>query len=156
MKSQSGFTLVEMIVVIAVISIISAIVTLNFQRMNAKYTVESNTKEIYSILMRARNDASTTNTRRLVALAANQVQTGVDTNGDGDFDGTPASTTYPRFTINFSASPVIFDRRGLTNSLQTISITGYSAGVTPTMDCIVIGATRINIGIMTGGNCDQR
>jgi hypothetical protein len=150
-------------VVVTLIGIILAMVTLNFTQLNEKYTVESNTKEIYSILMRARNDASTTNIPRLVRLNTNQVQTGADANGDNVID-VPITKPYPRFTINCGANPcvnntVAFDRRGLPNNLQTLSITGFSAGTTPAMNCITIAATRINIGIMTGlpgGNCVQR
>lgn len=158
MKAQSGFTLVEIMIVVAIIGIVLAMVTLNFTQLNEKYTVESNTKEIYSILMRARNNASTTNTPRVVLLAANQVQTGPDTDGDNNINGTAVTTNYPRFTINFDAArnPVVFDRRGLANNSQTISIEGFSGGTTPAMDCIEVAFTRITIGKLTGGNCVPR
>lgn len=155
MRDQSGFTLVELMVVVALVGIILAMATLNFNRMNEKYTLESNIKEIYAILMKARNDASNTNTPRLVVLAANQVQTGADADEDNVIDaGTAATTPYPRFTI--SAANIGFNRRGLTNNLQTIRITGYSTGTAPAMDCIVVAQTRINIGLWTGGKCVQR
>ena len=148
MKLQDGFTLIELLIVVSITGIILAMVTLSFSRMNQKYNVESDIKEIYSILMRARNDASKTNTQRVVSLTANQVQ----------------NNRY-RFTINCGTSPVApcvaadaitFDRRGLADKDQTISITGYSADTNPTMDCIEVAATRINIGIMNGVNCVQR
>ncbi len=148
MKLQDGFTLIELLIVVSITGIILAMVTLSFSRMNQKYNVESDIKEIYSILMRARNDASKTNTQRVVSLTANQVQ----------------NNRY-RFTINCGTSPVApcvaadaitFDRRGLADKDQTISITGYSADTNPTMDCVEVAATRINIGIMNGVNCVQR
>ncbi len=159
MKAESGFTLIELLIVVALIGIIMAFVTLNFRQLNEKYRIESSTKEIYTTLMRARNDASTTNTTRLVVLAANQIQTGADADGDGNIDGTPITTTYPRFILTFAGSPIIFDRRGMStgfNSNQTIRITGYSADITPAMDCLVISPTRINIGQWSGGTCVQR
>ena len=156
MNTQSGFTLIEMVVVVAVISVLLAIATLKFSKLNEKYTVESNIKEIYSILMRARNSAANTNTPNVIVFTPNQLQTGEDTNGDNNIDGASDSMNYPRFNINFSASPVVFDRRGLTNNIQTIRITGFSAEANPIMDCIVISSTRINIGLMTGGTCVQK
>lgn len=153
-RDQSGFSLVELVVIVATIGTLLAIATLHFSRMNEKYRVESNIKEIYTILMRARNDAMATNIRHQVDLAANQLQFGRDANNDGNID-TPATIPFPNFTINFAANTIAFDRRGLTNNIQTIRITGYPAGVTPLMDCITVANTRINMGRMNGANCDQ-
>jgi type IV fimbrial biogenesis protein FimT len=144
MKAQNGFTLVELIIVVTVAGIIMTLATLNFRQLNEKSRVESNVKEIYSTLMRARNDAASTNTTRTVNFSANQVQIGA------------TILNYPRFILTFTASPIIFDRRGLTTNGQTIRITGYSPNTDPALDCIVITDTRINYGKWTGANCVQR
>jgi len=175
MKAQYGFTLVELMIVVAIIGILLAIVALSFTQWNDKYTVESYTKEIHSILMKARNDAANTNTQRLVTLTANnQVQVTQDDNGNGVVDvtdgngvvdpGEPTTTKpYPQFTMNSSlgALPrtIVFDRRGMTNNFQTLSIpvrsvadpAGYSPNASPGVDCVVVAVTRINMGLMTGG-----
>jgi len=163
MKAQAGFTLVELMIVVAIIGIIMAIATMNFTQSNDKYTVESYTKEIYSILMQARNDAANTNTQIRVTLAANLLTTHQDTNGDGVVDaGEPTTTNpYPRFVMNSNIAgglpaTIIFDRRGLTTNFQTINITGYSPNASPGVDCITIAATRVNMGLMTGGACVQQ
>ncbi len=147
MKIQGGFTLVEVIIVLALIVIIGLMASLNFSRWTAKSTVEGYTKEIYSLLMKARNDATNTNLPRSVAVNANQVVISDGTNS--------TSKNFPRYAITPDANPINFDRRGLTAN-NRIRITGYPANTNPTMDCIAISATRLNIGLMTGGNCVQR
>ena len=146
-RTQSGFTLVEVMIVVAIIGIFASIATLNFSQMNSKYTIESYTKEIHALLMRARNDASTSNIPRIVTLSANQIQVTSDTDGDGAVDaGEPTITyPYPRFALQFTSSKIIFDRRGLTNNFQTLYIF-HPGDAAPGTDCIVVSATRINIG----------
>jgi prepilin-type N-terminal cleavage/methylation domain-containing protein len=164
LQAQSGFTLVEVVIVVAIIGIILSIVGLNFTQWNDKYSVESYTREIHSILMRARNDAATTNSQLRVALAANQVTTHHDADGDAVIDAGERTTVnpYPRFTMNSSIggglpTTIVFDRRGMTNNIQTLNITGYSPNSSPRVDCIVVAFTRINMGRMTGGGvCDQQ
>lgn len=157
-KSQAGLTLVELMVVIAIIGIVLAIAALNFKQWNDKYTVETYTKEIYAILMKARNDAANSNSQVRVILAANQVRTHHDIDNDDVEDaGEPIVTKpYPQFTIQFAASPIVFDRRGVTTNNQTIQIVGYSPNASPGVDCIAVAWTRINMGIMTGVDCAQQ
>lgn len=158
-KTHSGFTLPEVAIVVAIIGILLAIATLNFRQMNNKYTIESYTKEIHALLMRARNDASTSNIQRVVTLAANQIQVTSDTNGNGVVNAGEPTITYPyrQFALQFANNPIIFDRRGIANAVvnQTLQIV-HNGDATPSTDCIVVSATRINIGRMTGGVCGQQ
>lgn len=175
MRVQSGFTLVELMIVVAVSGLLLAIAIMNFSQWNDKYTVESYTKEIYSILMKARNDAANTNIQNLVTMSANQMQVTQDDNGNGVVEATdgngavdagePTTTrTYPRFTITSSSGAlpqtIVFNRRGMPNILQTIRITNYSPNASPGVDCIAVARTRINMGLIRviGGaaTCEQQ
>ncbi|MFA7382903.1 MAG: GspH/FimT family pseudopilin [Desulfurivibrionaceae bacterium] len=166
MKAQAGFTLVELMIVVTIAVIFMAIAAMIFTHWNDKHTVEAYTKEIHSILLKARNDAANTNTQQLVTLAANQLQVTQDDDSDGAVDaGEPTTTNpFPRFAIKFTVSPIVFNRRGITSNIQTITIpvwsvadpTGYSLNASPGVDCIVVAQTRINMGLMTGGVCAQQ
>jgi len=157
MKGQDGFSLVELVVVIVSILTLTMVATLYFQPLNAKHQVESLTKEMYSVLMRARNDAAMTNTPQVVIVTAHNIQSGPN-NGSGVINGSPVGVVQaPGYTITFTASPIMFDRRGLANPTPArLEITGYAGNVNPAMDCVAIDATRINIGKMGGGICAQR
>ncbi len=157
MNNEKAFTLLELLIVIAIAVVIMSIATLVFSRMSRQYQVESNLKEIYATLMRERNSASTTNIPSTITFAANSITVTKDLNQDGDTldAGEQSASNYSGFTIQIPNSPVVFDRRGLSSVNTTMRLTGYGGDISP-LDCLVISATRINMGRWQGGNCVQQ
>lgn len=157
MRANLGFTLVELMVVVGIIGIVLAIATMNIRQWNDKYTVESYTKEIHSILMKARNDAANTNTPVSITLAANLITTFRDFNGNAIADpGETITKPHPQFSMISDLglpTTIIFDRRGIPDNTPILSITNYAPNASPGVDCVVVAPTRINMGIMTGGAC---
>ena len=156
MKNDDGFTLVELALVVALIGLALAYAGMNLNKMNTKYTAESEIKEIHSILMTARNDATRSNTTRLVVLGARQVQSGIDDDGDGTIDSSLQQRTFTKFNITYTNPTISFNHRGLTSDNQTIRLTGLPTGVNPATDCIKVFITRINMGKYTGADCVPR
>jgi prepilin-type N-terminal cleavage/methylation domain-containing protein len=169
---NSGVTLTELIVVIAIVGILVVALGFSFQGWTGKYKVEAATKQIYSDLMDARARAMQFNRDYFVDFpSATTYRMTEDTNDNFAFEPGAGDTVIPTFpktveyTLNWISVPnitlanvvIVFDKRGLISiydrtvapiTLQTpnpgtISLTSTAD---PDYDCIVIASTRINIG----------
>ena len=174
---QHGFTIIEIIVVLAICGILAAIGTLSFSKMTTKANIESQIKQMYSDLMTARIEAMDRTTSHFVTLNANQYSVTEDTVGNctntncvyvagAGNDPTPYQPPPMTNTIlwnsgNGAATPsgvqIIFDNRGLVQSttgttgiIGTISIKDT---VGAAYDCILIETTKTSMGAMSGVSC---
>jgi len=157
---KDGFTLVEVLVVIAIIGITASLAMISMAGWVRKYNVESEIKEMYADLMKARVTTMNNNRAQFVGLSASQYTIYDDMplpNGDGIL--TPLQdkvivTTNLKYPMVWSGGAEIdFNSRGFITTLpKTICV--YS-NINPSYDCIKVSATRIILGkLITQGVCD--
>jgi prepilin-type N-terminal cleavage/methylation domain-containing protein len=155
MKAASGFTLVELIVVISIIAIISSIATLSWNRMVMKNTIESQVKTVHADMMGVRLDALYGKRARSVIF------NGKTFNIYSSTVTTVAPVSSRTFKYNFKptgSSTVNFDTSGMANGTQsTFCVDPYNdfnVALDAAVDSIVVSQARINLGKRDeGGNC---
>jgi prepilin-type N-terminal cleavage/methylation domain-containing protein len=154
LMDDQGFSLIELVIVIAIISVLAVIVGINANQWLNKYNAESKIRQMHADLMQARVQAMQYNRQYSVVVNTNSYQIG-STNDNG------ITTWQPSKTLNYpvslaSTGTIAIDQRGIISA--GIAIIQFNTGSgTPEYDCIqMLYATRINIGKMNGANCVTR
>lgn len=157
--NNGGYSLIELVLVIAIISILLGISTMFGHDWLVRSQVEKQTREMFTDLMNARISAMQRNRVFFVTLASNQYAIYQDTNpspdGDGEFQiglddrlmqKVTAYTLDSGGTTSFN-----FSSCGLTSGgSSTIHVVSNAA---PSFDCIVLNPTRILMGKWNGTDC---
>lgn len=148
-SAESGFTLVELLVVVAVIGIVTAVTTPAFLTYAQAAKLKGGAQELATILNQGRQVAITKNTTTCVTQGANKVRlrigtctgtiwTGVGTDTNGWFtltDGLPVST---------ATSNVVFTQLGTASTAGTYTV--QNPANNKTMSVIVALSGRVTIG----------
>lgn len=165
---QSGFTLVEIIIAVAVISVLAGIGTTMLLNALPNMRIKSAARDVYSALMQTKNEALRrgVNVGFLVNTAANTYLVFLDSNSNGAFEpnppnsetallpatGFPANVTFdPTFGVNGTdfGTTLAFTLRGIPNIAALASMrlqaTDSQGAVVRTRTITVSPAGRVNV-----------
>lgn len=148
-----GFTLVELLIVIAIMGILLSIATLNWNEMQTKSAVESQIKQIHADLMEVRLQALHGKRARSVVISGQEYKAYAST----DTSGTPVDSKRFRYPVTWNGGGTLtFDAQGLTNnegSLCVLPTDSLAVINSAAVDSLVVSQARINLGKRTGTEC---
>jgi len=153
---QRGFTLVELVLVVAIIGTLLSIGTMQFNAMQKKSAIEQQVRKIYSKLMEARVDALYTKTPRTAVFSGSKLS--IYPTGDGS--GSPVSElplSYPT-VMGGGFDRVTFNAGGMmltSDGDRAICVEpGGVAANNGNSDSVVVSAVKIYMGKrQSGGAC---
>jgi type IV fimbrial biogenesis protein FimU len=146
--NKTGFTLVELMIVLAIVAILSAIALLNFQTYTASRRLNGAAREVYGHLMAIRTQAISENKWIALNIDSNHQYTMFrDNNKNGTVDTGESITikdlhpTYHDVTFSTSLGTVIVFYPNGTGSTGTLGLTGSTGSKSITIS----NAGRIKI-----------
>jgi type II secretory pathway pseudopilin PulG len=147
---RNGFSLVELLTIVTIMSIILGIGGIYFKDMYNKSRIDRQTKEMYADLMGARSQALYQKTPRTVTLVSPTQYTIYPWQTDA-----ASATTLVKnlnYPVTFTAGAVTFDVRGMASA--TLGICVQPAGNPGFSDSILISPMYIAMGKRNlGGSC---
>ena len=168
MKDNSGVTLIELLIVVAVITVLAVAGGLEFITWQGNYRIESQVKQVHSDLVNARTRAMQRNRMQFFDLTATNYQIYEDVNEDGVLQRAtdrktwpdPKPLAYPPLVTGVA----VMDTKGLITTIPlpppgTDATVRFDIGSNaPDYDCIVLTQTRIALGKWNPGTsvCDVK
>lgn len=163
MKKESGFTLVELMVVVSITILLLAWGIPSFSTWNNKHGIESQMIQLYNDLQFGRMTGYGSKVVSGVwwggggSITSYQIRS--DANNNGVIDDTGTDTQIgPTVILKYAITPsviqnsVSFDGRGFLNPANPITFS-VSATQGAAIDCVAVSSTKITLGKMSAGNC---
>ncbi len=161
--NSRGFALTELIIVIAIIGIIVAVVSLDFNSWMKKASIDAQTKELNSDISDMRLRAIQTKRTHMALIDPTRVTfcsySAEETINRANCTANPPDparhgayhSKFLKYQITTNGGDIEVDSRGLTTDFQTIVVNPSGTGAS--VDCLVVSATRINMGTYDGTKC---
>ncbi len=146
---RNGFSLVELLSVIAIMSIVLSMAGLYYNSWMKKYRLEGQVRELRIDLINARAQAMQKNRIYFVKVDGNSYSLIEDKNDNGTADDAALWTKQLKYSSAWVDTAVL-DTRGLVSPNDTIRFN--SGGVSAEYDCITLSATRIRLGKLNDSN----
>jgi len=154
MRNNHGLTLVELMVVIGIITIVSAIAVPNLIGWRGKRQLEAAVNEVQTAISLAKTTAVKRSTPATILFTtpAHGITVFVDNNGDGAINAGDlvVRTIFFADTVSLSTLPALtrlsFDRRGFTSNANAVDImlARTQDPRRPKVEVTVTGSSRIN------------
>jgi type IV fimbrial biogenesis protein FimT len=157
---RNGFTLVELLVVMAIMGILFSIATMSWSSMQKKNNVEKDVKLVYADLMALRLDALYTKRARSAVVSGKSFA--VYSSNATDSAVRPVlvrGLAYPMsWTPAGSTLTLSFDAAGLSTAATDTVLcsdpeSNLAAVNSGSVDSVVISTARIKLGKRQGGSC---
>lgn len=158
-KNSKGFSLIELITVMAIMGILLSIVSLNFSSWQRKSQIERETRELYADINAARTESIFRKTRHRFTFQPNSyIYKRYSSENEPYTAGTEILSRNVTYQLtretggDISDYSIEFDARGLVTG-QNFSSPNLTLRVNPVssgamFDCLIIHVARTNLGKM--------